>query len=208
MRMLALLVAAAGADDDAAQRRLWAWATAQGADVSRIASRHFPGHGRGLAAPACEDGCADPLFFLPPAQQSLPPNAEMPRERARLRAVLRLEQAQDVFVSAHTSSGKTVVAEYAIAMSLRDGQRVVYTSPLKALSNQKYRELAEEFKDVGLMTGDTVINPDASCLVMTTEVLRSMLYKGGEVMREVGWVIFDEIHYCLLYTSPSPRDRG
>ena len=67
MRILALLVAAAGADDDAAQRRLWAWATAQGADVSRIASRHFPGHGRGLAAPACEDGCADPLFFLPPS---------------------------------------------------------------------------------------------------------------------------------------------
>ncbi|KAH8080313.1 hypothetical protein JL720_9004 [Aureococcus anophagefferens] len=67
MRILALLVAAAGADDDAAQRRLWAWATAQGADVSRIASRHFPGHGRGLAAPACEDGCADLLFFLPPS---------------------------------------------------------------------------------------------------------------------------------------------
>ncbi|KAH8071581.1 hypothetical protein JL721_4081 [Aureococcus anophagefferens] len=66
MRILAL-VAAAGADDDAAQRRLWAWATAQGADVSRIASRHFPGHGRGLAAPACEDGCADLLFFLPPS---------------------------------------------------------------------------------------------------------------------------------------------
>ena len=106
-----------------------------------------------------------------------------------------MEAGESVMVAAHTSAGKTVVAEYAIAMSLRDGQRVVYTSPLKALSNQKYRELAEEFKDVGLMTGDTVINPDASCLVMTTEVLRSMLYKGGEVMREVGWVIFDEIHY-------------
>jgi ATP-dependent RNA helicase DOB1 len=106
-----------------------------------------------------------------------------------------MEQGESVMVAAHTSAGKTVVAEYAIAMSLRDGQRVVYTSPLKALSNQKYRELQAEFKDVGLMTGDTVINPDASCLVMTTEVLRSMLYKGGEVMREVGWVIFDEIHY-------------
>jgi superfamily II RNA helicase len=111
-----------------------------------------------------------------------------------------MEAGESVMVAAHTSAGKTVVAEYAIAMSLRDGQRVVYTSPLKALSNQKYRELQQEFKDVGLMTGDTVINPDASCLVMTTEVLRSMLYKGGEVMREVGWVIFDEIHcaYCGL----------
>jgi superfamily II RNA helicase len=68
------------------------------------------------------------------------------------------------------STGKTVVAEYAIAMALRDGQRVVYTSPLKALSNQKFRELRDEFEDVGLMTGDTTINTDASCLVMTTEV--------------------------------------
>eukprot|EP00740_Mantoniella_antarctica_P004129 CAMPEP_0181348690 /NCGR_PEP_ID=MMETSP1106-20121128/318_1 /TAXON_ID=81844 /ORGANISM="Mantoniella antarctica, Strain SL-175" /LENGTH=329 /DNA_ID=CAMNT_0023461015 /DNA_START=66 /DNA_END=1051 /DNA_ORIENTATION=+ len=106
-----------------------------------------------------------------------------------------MEAGESVMVSAHTSAGKTVVAEYAIAMALRDGQRVVYTSPLKALSNQKFRELRDEFVDVGLMTGDTTINTDASCLVMTTEVLRSMLYRGGEVMREVGWVIFDEIHY-------------
>ena len=106
-----------------------------------------------------------------------------------------MEMGESVMVAAHTSAGKTVVAEYAIAMALRDRQRVVYTSPLKALSNQKFRELRYEFADVGLMTGDTTINTDASCLVMTTEVLRSMLYKGGEVMREVGWVIFDEIHY-------------
>jgi ATP-dependent RNA helicase DOB1 len=98
-------------------------------------------------------------------------------------------------VSAHTSAGKTVVAEFAIATSLRGKQRVIYTSPIKALSNQKYRELLEEFGDVGLMTGDVTINPSASCLVMTTEILRSMLYRGSEVMREVAWVIFDEIHY-------------
>lgn len=98
-------------------------------------------------------------------------------------------------VAAHTSAGKTVVAEYAIAMALRDGQRVIYTSPLKALSNQKYRELSEEFQDVGLMTGDNVINPNASCVVMTTEILRSMLYRGAQILREVRWVIFDEIHY-------------
>ena len=71
----------------------------------------------------------------------------------------------DMQVSAHTSAGKTVVAEYAIAMSLRDKQRVVYTSPIKALSNQKYREMLEEFSDVGLMTGDVTISPNASCLV-------------------------------------------
>ncbi|WUR03302.1 ATP-dependent RNA helicase MTR4 [Vairimorpha necatrix] len=113
-----------------------------------------------------------------------------------------LERDESVLVSAHTSSGKTVVAEYAIAMSLRDNQRVVYTSPIKALSNQKYRELLEEFTDVGLMTGDVTINPDASCLVMTTEILRNMLYRGSEVTREIHWIIFDEIHYMR------DRERG
>lgn len=86
-------------------------------------------------------------------------------------AILCLENNQSVLVSAHTSAGKTVVAEYVIAMSLKAKQRVIYTTPIKALSNQKYRELFEEFKDVGLMTGDVTINPSASCLIMTTEVI-------------------------------------
>jgi len=110
-------------------------------------------------------------------------------------SILCIENDQSVLVSAHTSAGKTVVAEYAIALSLKAKQRVIYTTPIKALSNQKYREFYEEFSDVGLMTGDVTINPTASCLIMTTEILRSMLYRGSEVMREVGWVIFDEIHY-------------
>lgn len=110
-------------------------------------------------------------------------------------AILCLENSQSVLVSAHTSAGKTVVAEYVIAMSLKNKQRVIYTTPIKALSNQKYRELFEEFKDVGLMTGDVTINPSASCLIMTTEILRSMLYRGSEITREVAWVVFDEIHY-------------
>jgi len=92
-------------------------------------------------------------------------------------AVSCLEKNQSVLVSAHTSAGKTAVAEYAIAMALRDKQRCVYTSPIKALSNQKFRELTDEFRDVGLMTGDVTINPEASLLVMTTEILRSMLYR-------------------------------
>lgn len=66
---------------------------------------------------------------------------------------------------------------------------------LRPPSPTQYRDLFEEFSDVGLMTGDVTINPNASCLVMTTEILRSMLYRGSEVMREVKWVIFDEIHY-------------
>jgi ATP-dependent RNA helicase DOB1 len=110
-------------------------------------------------------------------------------------SIASIERGESVLVSAHTSAGKTVVAEYAIAQSLKNNQRVIYTSPIKALSNQKYREFAAEFGDVGLMTGDVTINPTATCLVMTTEILRSMLYRGSEIMREVQWVIFDEIHY-------------
>ncbi|GJW54577.1 DExH-box ATP-dependent RNA helicase DExH10 [Tanacetum coccineum] len=113
-----------------------------------------------------------------------------------------LERKESVLVSAHTSAGKTAVAEYAIAMAFRDKQRVIYTSPLKALSNQKYRELSQEFTDVGLMTGDVTLSPNASCLVMTTEILRGMLYRGSEVLKEVAWVIFDEIHYM------KDRERG
>ncbi|KAM0828724.1 hypothetical protein ACQ4PT_067356 [Festuca glaucescens] len=113
-----------------------------------------------------------------------------------------LERNESILVSAHTSAGKTAIAEYAIAMSFRDKQRVIYTSPLKALSNQKYRELSQEFSDVGLMTGDVTLQPNATCLVMTTEILRAMLYRGSEVIKEVGWVIFDEIHYM------KDRERG
>ncbi|KLO18246.1 antiviral helicase [Schizopora paradoxa] len=110
-------------------------------------------------------------------------------------SVHAIQRNESVLVSAHTSAGKTVVAEYAIAQCLQNKQRVIYTSPIKALSNQKYREMLAEFGDVGLMTGDVTINPTATCLVMTTEILRSMLYRGSEIMREVAWVIFDEIHY-------------
>jgi ATP-dependent RNA helicase DOB1 len=87
-------------------------------------------------------------------------------------------------------------------MALRDKQRVIYTSPIKALSNQKFRELQQEFQDVGLMTGDVTLNSSASCIVMTTEILRNMLYKGSEMTREVAWVIFDEVHYMR------DRERG
>lgn len=110
-------------------------------------------------------------------------------------SVASIQREESILVSAHTSAGKTVVAEYAIAQCLKRNQRVIYTSPIKALSNQKYRDFQAEFGDVGLMTGDVTINPTASCLVMTTEILRSMLYRGSEIMREVAWVVFDEIHY-------------
>ncbi|XP_068431711.1 superkiller complex protein 2 [Clinocottus analis] len=110
-------------------------------------------------------------------------------------AVLRLEAHDSVFVAAHTSAGKTVVAEYAIALSQKHMTRTIYTSPIKALSNQKFRDFKSTFGDVGLLTGDVQLSPESSCLIMTTEILRSMLYNGSEVIRDLEWVIFDEVHY-------------
>ncbi|XP_059571217.1 superkiller complex protein 2 [Alligator mississippiensis] len=110
-------------------------------------------------------------------------------------AILHLEQHHSVFVAAHTSAGKTVVAEYAIALAQRHMTRTIYTSPIKALSNQKFRDFKTTFGDVGLLTGDVQLHPEASCLIMTTEILRSMLYNGSDAIRDLEWVIFDEVHY-------------
>lgn len=110
-------------------------------------------------------------------------------------AIIKLEEHNHVLVAAHTSAGKTVVAEYAIALSQKHMTRAIYTSPIKALSNQKYRDFKKTFKDVGLITGDIQIDPTSSCLIMTTEILRSMLYCGSDVTRDLEYVIFDEVHY-------------
>ena len=106
-----------------------------------------------------------------------------------------MEKKESVFVAAHTSAGKTVVAEYAIALCQKHKTRAIYTSPIKALSNQKYRDFSRKFKDVGILTGDVSIKSDASCVIMTTEILRSMLYRGSDMIRDIEWVIFDEVHY-------------
>ncbi|CAG8511393.1 21781_t:CDS:10 [Gigaspora margarita] len=110
-------------------------------------------------------------------------------------AVYHLENGDSVFVAAHTSAGKTVVAEYAIALSAKHMTRAIYTSPIKALSNQKFHDFKTEFDDVGILTGDIQIKPEASCLIMTTEILRSMLYRGADLIRDIEFVIFDEVHY-------------
>ena len=111
------------------------------------------------------------------------------------RSILRLEKHQNVLVCAHTSSGKTVIAEYGIALGKKNRKRVLYTSPIKALSNQKYREFKKKFEDVGILTGDVSINPQAQCIIMTTEILQSCLYKNSEIINQVEWVVFDEVHY-------------
>ncbi|KAI9307273.1 NUC185 domain-containing protein [Cunninghamella echinulata] len=111
-------------------------------------------------------------------------------------AVYHLEMGDSVFIAAHTSAGKTVVADYAIALAAKHMTKAIYTSPIKALSNQKFRDFKHAFgDDVGILTGDVQIRPEASCLVMTTEILRSMLYRGADLIRDVEFVIFDEVHY-------------
>ncbi|EPE35389.1 P-loop containing nucleoside triphosphate hydrolase [Glarea lozoyensis ATCC 20868] len=110
-------------------------------------------------------------------------------------AVYHLENGDSVFVAAHTSAGKTVVAEYAIALAAKHMTKAIYTSPIKALSNQKFRDFRQIFDEVGILTGDVQISPEASCLIMTTEILRSMLYRGADLIRDVEFVIFDEVHY-------------
>ncbi|CAH1423609.1 unnamed protein product [Lactuca virosa] len=109
-------------------------------------------------------------------------------------AIYFLEKGESVFVAAHTSAGKTVVAEYAFALASKHCTRAVYTAPIKTISNQKYRDFSGKF-DVGLLTGDVSLRPEASCLIMTTEILRSMLYRGADIIRDIEWVIFDEVHY-------------
>lgn len=110
-------------------------------------------------------------------------------------AIYHIENGDSVFVAAHTSAGKTVVAEYGIALAAKHKTKAIYTSPIKALSNQKFRDFRKTFDEVGILTGDVQINPEASCLIMTTEILRSMLYRGADLIRDVEFVIFDEVHY-------------
>lgn len=168
-----------------------------------------------------------------------------------LQAVVYLERHESVFVAAHTSAGKTVVAEYALALAtkvyatkggVQEGfhwmpgelttggevciwdpsealepwavllpllmqhcTRAVYTSPIKAISNQKFRDFSKSF-DVGLLTGDISVRPEAACLIMTTEVLRSMLYRASDIIKDIEWVRHCPwaMHYSTLhYTRKS-----
>lgn len=118
------------------------------------------------------------------------------------KAILLIEKGENVFVSAHTSAGKTVVAEYAIALAKKHMTKTIYTSPIKTLSNEKFRDFREMFEDVGIVTGDVQIKRDAATLIVTTEILRSMLYNKASIIDDLEWVIFDECHYI------NDADRG
>lgn len=131
-------------------------------------------------------------------------------------AISAIDQGHNVLVCAKTGSGKTLVGEYQIAHSLKQGKRVFYTTPIKSLSNQKFHDLRQMWPEpgaVGIMTGDIKFCPDAKIIVMTTEILRNLLYKQGTAtehlgltaslsLTDLGAVIFDECHYI------NDRDRG
>src|SRR3954464_6382106 len=108
-----------------------------------------------------------------------------------------LENGHGVLVAAPTGSGKTVVGEFAVHLALSGGQKCFYTTPIKALSNQKYADLVRRYgaDEVGLLTGDNTINGEAPVVVMTTEVLRNMLYAGSHTLGGLGFVVMDEVHY-------------
>jgi len=119
--------------------------------------------------------------------------------------ILNTEPQSNVLVTAHTGSGKSLVAEYAIITALRKGKKVIYCSPIKTLSNQKYYEFSRKYPSVGIITGDNKHNPMADCLIMTTEILMLMLCKNKltinnvdyqvNIKEEVFAIIFDEVHY-------------
>jgi ATP-dependent RNA helicase HelY len=115
-----------------------------------------------------------------------------------------LEDGEGVLVAAPTGAGKTVVGEFAVYLALAEGRKCFYTTPIKALSNQKYADLVARHgaRSVGLLTGDNSINGGAPVVVMTTEVLRNMLYAGSDTLRGLGFVVMDEVHYL------SDRFRG
>lgn len=118
-------------------------------------------------------------------------------------AIGAISQGRSVLVAAPTGAGKTLIAEYAVEHALERGQRIVYTSPIKALSNQKYRDFTRTYRDrIGIMTGDVTINPEAPVQIMTTEIFRNTIFENPARLSDISYVILDEVHYL------SDPDRG
>ena len=141
----------------------------------------------------------DPTFSSTPYE----PGFEL--DHFQKHAISCIKKNENVLVTAHTGSGKTVPAIFGISDSLEKNRKIIYTSPIKSLSNQKFFELSQQFPDVGILTGDIKYNPDAQCVIMTTEILRNILYQKTSThvdIAEVDKVIFDEVHYI------NDPDRG
>jgi len=147
-----------------------------------------PGRGGGYLAPIPDELPSPPA---PPASfrgKSLYPFQQ--------RAIDAIDAGKSVIVAAPTGAGKTLVADYAIEHAFAEGKTIIYTAPIKALSNQKFRDFRAEHGDsVGIMTGDVTIHPEAPLLIMTTEVFRNTIFENPERLNPVSFVIFDEVHY-------------
>ncbi|WP_421120131.1 DEAD/DEAH box helicase [Aquihabitans daechungensis] len=140
-------------------------------------------------------------------------------DRFQREALAAIDVGRNVLVAAPTGAGKTVVAEHAVAKALAEGRRAFYTTPIKALSNQKYADLVRRHgrDQVGLLTGDNAVNPGAGVVVMTTEVLRNMVYASSPALDGLAWVVLDEVHFLqdtyrgpvweevIVHTPPSVR---
>ncbi|HXH78164.1 DEAD/DEAH box helicase [Nocardioides sp.] len=122
---------------------------------------------------------------------------DFPLDDFQVRACQEIEAGRGVLVAAPTGSGKTIVGEFAVHLALETGRKCFYTTPIKALSNQKFNDLVARYgpDKVGLLTGDNVVNGEAPIVVMTTEVLRNMLYAGSRTLLGLGYVVMDEVHY-------------
>ena len=122
---------------------------------------------------------------------------DFPLDDFQVESCRAVEEGRGVLVAAPTGAGKTVVGEFAVHLALATGRKAFYTTPIKALSNQKYADLVRRHgaDRVGLLTGDASINGEAPVVVMTTEVLRNMMYAGSTTLRGLGWVVMDEVHY-------------
>lgn len=122
----------------------------------------------------------------------------------QLSACAKVESGDGVLVAAPTGAGKTIVGEFAVYLALQTNMRAYYTTPIKALSNQKYQELVDAYGEekIGLLTGDISINPTAEIIVMTTEVLRNMIYASSSALERLAYVVLDEVHYL------ADRSRG
>jgi len=137
----------------------------------------------------------------------------------QLEAIKWLDKDHSLFISAPTGAGKTLIAEAAVEKALSHGKNVIYTAPIKALSNQKFRDFQIRFGEeaVGILTGDVAINAGAPLLIMTTEIYRNSLFEDSERIKKTSWVVFDEVHYmddrergtvweeAILFTPPEIR---
>src|SRR3954451_14234423 len=122
---------------------------------------------------------------------------DFPLDEFQLEGCRAIEDGRGVLVAAPTGSGKTIVGEFAVHLAMQTGRKCFYTTPIKALSNQKFNDLVARYgpEQVGLLTGDNVVNGEAPIVVMTTEVLRNMLYAGSRTLTGLGFVVMDEVHY-------------